>query len=152
MLVVGGEFRDLLNAIAHIDEVMIATMLPFRPKSTGLYLVEALGLVVRPLDVEQRVLLTRQIEVISGEMGTRVEHNARYFAGQLDVMRAQLRAGVPVSRMVVSLNDLSLESLVCQLLTDILGTRPATGAAPVAAAPQPETGLGSKLRRWLKFK
>lgn len=41
-VIVGGDVRRLLNAIAHVDEKILAQLLPFRPGATGLHLEEAL--------------------------------------------------------------------------------------------------------------
>jgi hypothetical protein len=41
-IIVGGDVRRLLNAIAHVDEKILAQILPFRPGTTGLHLEEAL--------------------------------------------------------------------------------------------------------------
>jgi len=118
--VVGGEFRELLNAVAHVDEATLARYLPFRPKSTGLHLIEALALLVRPMDIEQRVLVARNSEEIPDVLKRGVDAYTTYFPSQLKDLRAQVSKGTPVSRMVVSLDDLSLESAVCSLLNSLL--------------------------------
>jgi hypothetical protein len=41
-VIVGGDFRRLLNALSHIDESTLAECLPFRPGARGLHLLEAL--------------------------------------------------------------------------------------------------------------
>jgi len=41
-VIVGGDFRRLLNALSHIDEATLAECLPFRPGARGLHLLEAL--------------------------------------------------------------------------------------------------------------
>lgn len=43
-VVIGGDFRSLLNALSHGDEEGIGQFLPFRKGSSGLHLPEALGL------------------------------------------------------------------------------------------------------------
>ena len=43
-VIVGGDFRKLLNALSHVDEQAIAEVLPFRRGATGLHLIEALAL------------------------------------------------------------------------------------------------------------
>jgi hypothetical protein len=118
-VIVGGEFRDVLNAVAHIDEVTLATFLPFRPKSTGLYLVEALALLVRPMDLEQRVMLARQGGTVPESIRPALDATTAYFAAELKQLRAQHEQGTPLSRLVVSLDDLSLESAVCALLPSV---------------------------------
>jgi hypothetical protein len=46
-VIVGGDFRKLLNSLSHIDEPGVAEVLPFRPGATGLHLVEALAQATR---------------------------------------------------------------------------------------------------------
>jgi hypothetical protein len=41
-VIVGGVFRELLNALSHVDEKTLAAYLPLRPGSAGVHLVEAL--------------------------------------------------------------------------------------------------------------
>lgn len=42
-IVVGGDFRAFLNAVAHPEEETIARFLPYRPGKRGLHLAEAVG-------------------------------------------------------------------------------------------------------------
>jgi hypothetical protein len=42
-VIVGGDFRKLLNALSHIDESALSEILPFRMGAKGLHLVEALA-------------------------------------------------------------------------------------------------------------
>lgn len=139
-VIVGGEFRDLLNALSHVDEKTIARFLPFRPTSTGLHVVEALALVVRPLGLEERVLLARQGGVIPDALRARLEETRAYFEPQIAQLRSQHELGMPLSRLVVSLDDLSLESAVCALLRALL--YPGT-VSPIEAAALVETNSGS---------
>ena len=46
-VVVGGDFRAILNALAHGDEDRIAEVLPIRPGKQGLHFPEALGILIR---------------------------------------------------------------------------------------------------------
>jgi hypothetical protein len=130
-VIVGGEFRDVLNAISHIDEVTLARYLPFRPKSSGLHVVEAFALLVRPMDLEQRILLARQGGVIPEELRPRLAETCAYFDEQLHQLRARHEQGAPLSRLVVSLDDLSLESAVCALLGALLQPGSPSPAAPM---------------------
>jgi len=41
-VIVGGTFRELLNALAHVDEKVLAKYLPIRYGSNGVYFLEAL--------------------------------------------------------------------------------------------------------------
>jgi hypothetical protein len=53
-VIVGGDFRKLLNSLSHIDEASIAEFLPYRPGTTGLHLVEALGQATQFTDAAER--------------------------------------------------------------------------------------------------
>ena len=49
-VIVGGDFRKLLNALSHVDEAALAEVLPFRRGGKGLHLVEALAQATRAAD------------------------------------------------------------------------------------------------------
>jgi len=42
-VIIGGDFRKLLNALSNLDEATLAEILPFRKGAKGLHLIEALG-------------------------------------------------------------------------------------------------------------
>jgi hypothetical protein len=42
-VIVGGDFKKLLNALSHVDESALSEVLPFRMGAKGLHLVEALA-------------------------------------------------------------------------------------------------------------
>jgi hypothetical protein len=46
-VIIGGDFRKLLNALSNLDEATLTEILPFRKGSKGLHLVEALGQATR---------------------------------------------------------------------------------------------------------
>lgn len=131
-VIVGGEFRDLLNAVSHIDEETLARYLPFRQRTSGLYLVEALGHLVRPLGVEERLALARQPASAPADLRAEAARRVEYFSEQATKLRTALTQGVSCSRLVVSLEDLSLEAGVSGLLTLYLATPPATDTAPAS--------------------
>src|SRR5581483_5125620 len=56
-VIVGGDFRKLLNALSHVDEAALARVLPFRPGTKGLHLVEALAQVAPAPDAAARTEL-----------------------------------------------------------------------------------------------
>lgn len=72
-VVVGGDFRALLNALAQPDEAGLAKFLPFRPGKTGIHLVEAIGLVVESLEDREKAALRKDFggTLIPGEDGGR---------------------------------------------------------------------------------
>jgi len=59
-IVVGGDFRTLLNALAHTDEKTMADFLPFRAGVKGLHLPEAIGVGVRRLKPAEYAALLKK--------------------------------------------------------------------------------------------
>lgn len=55
-IIVGGDLRRLLNALAHVDERALAELLPFRPGTTGLHFAEALVHASASPDAAERVM------------------------------------------------------------------------------------------------
>jgi hypothetical protein len=144
-VIVGGEFRDLLNAVGHTDEETLARYLPYRPHARGLHLVEALGHLVRPLDIEARIALARDPVSARPDLRARATRLVEYFPEQYARLRAAAAEGVPYARLVVSLDDLSLESAVAGLLR--LYVEPAPSAPDTASAPARKSG-GTWRPRW----
>lgn len=56
-VIVGGDFKKLLNALSHVDEAALAEALPFRRGHKGLHLIEAVGQAARAKDGTDRVEL-----------------------------------------------------------------------------------------------
>jgi len=136
-VMVGGEFRDLLNAVTHIDENVLARFLPFRPRSKGLHVVEALAHLVRPLSIEERMVLARNPQAASPELLERVAQIMAYFSKELEEIRQQAEGGIPYSRIVFVLNELSLEAAVTSLLENKLAPpKPVVTEAPVQEVPK----------------
>ncbi len=129
---IGGEYRELVNALSHIDEATLARLLPFRPKSTGLHLVEALGLLVRTLPLEERVNLAREPASASPELLAQVMQRMDHFADSARRLQSALEGGTPAARLVVSLDDLSQEAAVAALLERLLLPPP-----PAPSVPEP---------------
>lgn len=129
-VIVGGDFRELLNALSHIDERALGRLLPFRPGSKGLHLVEGVAMIARPLPASARAEPPLSIH-------ERVTTLVRHFSGEAAELRAQVRGGTSLERIVVVLNDPEIEPAVAELL------RPHLAPAPVA--PAKKTGWMSRL-------
>lgn len=54
-IIVGGDLRRMLNALAHVDESTLAQLLPFRVGTTGLHLAEAIVQAARTHAPEQSI-------------------------------------------------------------------------------------------------
>lgn len=59
-VVVGGDFRAMLNSFTSQDERAISQFLPYRPNFSGLHLPEALGHIARGLSPEEFVFLLQR--------------------------------------------------------------------------------------------
>lgn len=120
-VIIGGDLRRMLNALAHFDEATLAAIVPFRVGSTGVHLAEALAQAARSRTPEEQV--ARTLAWFSTEFATWREQAAKD------------RRFLP--RQFSFLNDLRLEEHLSQLL------------APHLRSTQPGATIGAKLRRWL---
>lgn len=102
-VIVGGDFRKLLNALSHVDEKSLAEVLPFRPGQKGLHLVEAVGHAAR-----------------SDDGPGRTERATTWFRDELAAMERDVRAGSPIERYFVALNNPALEQRAVELLRPYL--------------------------------
>lgn len=98
-VIVGGDFRKLLNALSHVDEAVIAEVLPFRAGQKGLHLVEALGHASKAPDAAQRA-----------------ERATTWFSAELKAIEQEIAAGGSLERILVVLGDPALEKKVADLL------------------------------------
>jgi hypothetical protein len=110
-VIVGGDFRKLLNALSHIDEAALAEVLPFRRGHKGLHLVEAMAQAVRAKD-----------------SAARVEFATIWFRDDLNAIEKDLAAGGTLARHFVTLGNADLEKRAAELLRPHL--RVAAPAAP----------------------
>jgi len=102
-VIVGGDFRKLLNALSHVDEKSLADVLPYRPGHKGLHLVEAIGLAARSADGPGRT-----------ELAT------TWFREEMAQMERDVRSGGSVERYFVALDNPALEKRAVDLLRPYL--------------------------------
>ena len=98
-VIVGGDFKKLLNALSHVDEGALAEVLPFRRGHKGLHLVEALAQAARAPDGPARA-----------ELAT------TWFRDDLAAIEKDLAAGGSLSRYFVTLGQPELEKRAVELL------------------------------------
>ena len=98
-VIVGGDFRKLLNALSHVDESALAEALPFRRGHKGLHLVEAVAHAARTEDGPART-----------------EQAITWFSDELALMERDLAAGGTLDRYFVALNNPALEKRAVELL------------------------------------
>jgi len=125
-VIVGGDFRKLLNALSHVDEAALAQVLPFRRGGKGLHLVEALAQAAKASDAAART-----------ELAT------TWFRDELAAIEKEIAAGGSLDRQFVVLGDAPLEAKAVALLRPHLRV-----AAPQAKPEAKKSGLFG----WLKKK
>lgn len=98
-VIVGGDFRKLLNALSHVDEKALAEVLPFRVGHKGLHLVEAIAQAARLPDGS-----------------TRAELATAWFRDEVAAIEADLAAGGSLARHFVGIGNADLEKRAAELL------------------------------------
>ncbi len=117
-VIVGGDFKKLLNALSHVDEVAVAEVLPFRRGHKGLHLIEALAQSANRPD-----------------SSARAEIATSWFRDELTTIEKDLAAGGSLERHFVALGNPELEKRAVALLRPHL-------RVPAAAAPAGEKKKG----------
>lgn len=115
-VIVGGDFRELLNGLAHKDEETLAKFLPSRPGSKGLYLREAVAITAKALTPAQRQAALAKPSVIAPEIRTRISRIIGQFPAQHTALTDAVNRGTPLSHWNAGLADASLEPLVAALI------------------------------------
>ena len=98
-VIVGGDFKKLLNALSHVDETALAEVLPYRRGQKGLHLVEALAHCSRAPDA-----------------AARAEVATSWFRDELKRIEADVAAGGSLERHFVVLGNPELEKKAVALL------------------------------------
>ena len=114
-VIVGGDFRKLLNALSHVDEAALAEVLPFRPGTKGLHLVEALARIAPAPDAAERAAVA-----------------VTWFRDELGAIERDVAAGGSLERHFVVLGNPSLEAKAIALVRPHLRVagKPAVAAEP----------------------
>jgi hypothetical protein len=110
-VLVGGDFKKLLNALSHVDEGVLIEVLPFRRGHKGLHLVEALAQAARRPDA-----------------AARAETATAWFRDDVTAIEKDLAAGGSLARHFVALGNPGVEQRAAELLRPHL-------RVPAAAAP-----------------
>jgi len=102
-VIVGGDFRKLLNALSHVDEEALASSVPFRRGQKGLHLAEAMAHAARASDGPARA-----------ELAT------TWFESEIAAVERDLKAGGSLERYFVVLGNRELEKRAAELLRPYL--------------------------------
>jgi hypothetical protein len=102
-VIVGGDFRKLLNALSHVDEDALALAVPFRKGQRGLHLAEAMAHAAR-----------------SSDGPARAELATTWFGDEIVAIEKDILAGGTLERYFVVLGDREIEQRAVELLRPYL--------------------------------
>jgi hypothetical protein len=133
-VIVGGDFRELLNGLASSDERMLSKFLPCRPGHKGLFFPEAIGLLLNQLSDNERYSLLKkhgyrlsdreankarlsreQVSRLEDIIVERIRELSIYFTEQIKELYAMLKRGVKMERYFMTLNDPEKEAICVPL-------------------------------------
>jgi hypothetical protein len=158
-VVLGGDFRNALNALSHGDEEGIGQFLPYRKGSTGLHLAEAVGIIAAGLPRADQLALGKfhgakltardsatVVPTITKEQADKLENSLRanasavfdWFKDQKADLLKKLSEGLPLERYFIVINDPAREAIAVRLTSAILAAQIAEQKKEVASAPAAE--------------
>lgn len=155
-VVLGGDFRTMLNVLSHGDEEGMGQFIPFRKGHTGLHLPEALGLAVAALPRPEVLGLAKsygaklaaadaaaakqlspdQIAKAEAKVRAGIEATFKYFKSGKDDITKFLTDGGTIERYLVPINDPAREAVAARQLVPMF-----KGVGKAAAS---ETSGGEK--------
>jgi hypothetical protein len=158
-VVIGGDFRALLNALSHGDEEGIGKFLPFRKGSSGLHLSEALGLAAASLSRPEQLGLARAYgasavagdatPALAGDAKAKAEQRVQlaltptldWFKDATTALVEKLNTGGSLERELVVIGDPAREAIAAHLFRQAVASR----LKFAAAEPAKKGGLFSRL-------
>jgi hypothetical protein len=163
-VVLGGDFRNALNALTHGDEEGIGQFLPFRKGKTGLHLAEAIGLISAGLPRPDqlglakaygaklsnteasaaRSLTKEQIEKHEGMMRVTLNAAFEWFKEEKQALLKHLADGGTYERYFVVIGDPAREAIAVRLTSAALKDQVKV-APPPASTDQKKGGFFSRL-------
>jgi hypothetical protein len=123
-VIIGGDFRKLLNALSNLDEATLAEILPFRKGAKGLHLVEAVGQATR-----------------SPNPLVRAREASIWFKEDFAQIQKDFADGTGVARHLGVLGNVELEKKVSDLLRQLI--KP--GSADSSETAKGKTGFFGRL-------
>lgn len=163
-VVLGGDFRNALNALTQGDEEGIGQFLPFRKGSTGLHLAEAIGLIVAGRPRADQLALakfygaklntadTASAKTITKEQAEKLEAGLRptvlaaldWFKDGKAALIQYLADGSTYARYFAVINDHAREAIAVRLISAAVKIEAKAGSASPAAEDR-KGGLFSRL-------
>ena len=124
-VIIGGDFRKLLNALSNLDEATLTEILPFRKGSKGLHLVEALGQASR---LQNPLPKAKEASV--------------WFSDEFAQVKKDFTDGTGMARQLGVLGNLELEKKVSDIIRQLI--------KPGSTSEQPESAKSGFFKRFFK--
>jgi len=124
-VIIGGDFRKLLNALSNLDEATLTEILPFRKGSKGLHLVEALGQASR---LQNPLPKAKEASV--------------WFSDEFAQVKKDFTDGTGMARQLGVLGNLELEKKVSDIIRQLI--------KPGSTSEQPEPAKSGFFKRFFK--
>jgi len=159
-VVLGGDFRNALNALTHGDEEGIGHFLPYRRGTSGLHLAEAIGLIAATLTRPEQLAFGKFLGAklstadaatapATKEQAAALEASLRsktllafgWFKDQRAELLKKMLEGTTLERYFLVLNDTAREAIAIRLASTVM--LPELERRKVAAAPAPAAAVAS---------
>lgn len=159
-VVLGGDFRNALNALTHGDEEGIGQFLPYRKGSTGLFLAEAIGLIPAGLPRADQLGLAKaygtkltnseaaaaktlgkdQVEKLESLMRVTTSTALEWFKDDREKLIKLISDGGSYERYFAVINDAAREAIAVKLASGAL--KNVAKASPAATADESDDKKG----------
>ena len=124
-VIVGGDFRKLLNALSNLDEATLGEILPYRKGAKGLHLIEALGHAAN-----QPNPIPKAVEAVA------------WFENDFNQLKKDFLGGTDLARQLGVLGDIQLEKKVADLIRQLI--------KPGSSSTQSQASKGGFFKRLFK--
>lgn len=158
-VVIKGDYRSFLNALANYDEVAIAKVLPIRPGEKGVHLQEGLRLAVETLAEEERIALlykygrklstaersklqaysSQEILDLEERLLQRFDQYVEYFPAGSEEISSIIDGNESLERFLMVLKDSEQELIIHELIISAVTGKPTKNQPAVNFSPQGET-------------
>jgi len=164
-IVIGGDFRALLNALTMEDQQTLAKYIPFRPGSLGLHLPECIGLLLNQLsDVERCSLLKRfgypkmsdsqetkarlskeQVTQLEDILQTKLKDICNYFPEQYKQLSREIKGDKTLERVFMVVDDPERECICANITARYLKENAVVETVDTADTTTKKPGFFSRL-------
>ncbi|MEM8549346.1 MAG: hypothetical protein AAGF10_01010 [Verrucomicrobiota bacterium] len=162
-VIVGGDFKELLNALSNMDERNVARFLPFRPTHKGFHLPEAIGMVLNQLAENEKFTLLKRYGAKLGmvenakaslnkDMANQLEEvlmqkvseQCNFFEKQIPEIESKLKSGATLERIFMVLDNPEKELIAGKVMGMYLKQRRGSSYGQEVEAPR-NRGLFGRL-------